>query len=94
MKKKTSAKKLSELLNISPARSMEAIIKADLIAHLTRVMEKSGITHLTLAKKSGLSRSTITGILSGSLQKITIDRVLKIAEALGLVAEIKLKKSA
>ena len=31
MKKKTSGQKLAELLNISPSRGMEAVIKAQLI---------------------------------------------------------------
>jgi hypothetical protein len=32
--------------------------------------------------------------LSGGLQKVTIDRVLRLVEAVGFVAEVKLKKSA
>jgi hypothetical protein len=35
----------------------------------------------------------VTGILSGSLQKVTIDRVLKLIEAVGLVAEVKVKRA-
>jgi hypothetical protein len=36
----------------------------------------------------------VTGILSGSLQKVTIDRVLKLVEAANLVAEVKVKSAA
>ena len=43
--------------------------------------------------KAQLPRSAVTGILSGSLQKVTIDRVLKIIEAVGLTAEIRVKNS-
>jgi hypothetical protein len=35
----------------------------------------------------------VTGILSGSLQKVTIDRVLKLVEAVGLVAEVRVKRA-
>jgi len=45
-------------------------------------------------KKSGLPRSAVTGILSGSLQKVTLDRILKLVEAVGLDAEIKVNKAA
>ena len=38
--------------------------------------------------------SRLTGILSGSLQKVTIDRVLRLVEAAGLVAEVKVKNVA
>ena len=95
MKKKlSSGKQLAEMLNIPVSRGMEAVIKAQLIAGIISAVEKSGITHVELAKRSNLPRSAVTGILSGSLQKITIDRVLKLVEAVGLVAEVKLRKAA
>ena len=94
MMKKTSGYELAKKLGISPARGMEATIKAQLITAIVRVIKSKNITHDALAKKSGLPRSAITGILSGSLQKVTIDRILKLVEALGLVAEVRIKKSA
>jgi len=94
MKKKTSGQKLAELLNISPARGMEAIIKAQLIKGVLEALKKEELTHQELAKRSGLPRSAVTGILTGSLQKVTIDRVLRLVEAVGLVAEIKLRRAA
>lgn len=92
MKRKTSANRLSELLGISPARGMEAVIKAQLISAVLKAAEKEGLTHTELAKRSGLPRSAVTGILSGSLQKITIDRVLKLIEAADLVAEVRVHR--
>jgi predicted XRE-type DNA-binding protein len=94
MKKRTSPAKLASMFKISPARGMEAIIKAQLIAGVLAAVNKAHLTHEELAKRSGLPRSAITGILSGSLQKVTIDRLLKLVEAVGLVAEVKLKKTA
>lgn len=93
MNKKTSQAKLAKMLNISPSRSMEAVIKAQLIAGVVHALEKNKMTHAELALKSGLSRSAVTGILSGSLQNITIDRVFKLVEAVDLVAEVKLRKA-
>jgi len=40
------------------------------------------------------SRSAVTGILSGSLQKVTIDRVLRLVEATGLEADIRVRHAA
>lgn len=94
MKKKTSGQKLAELLNISPSRGMEAVIKAQLINGILEALKKEELTHQELAKRSGLPRSAVTGILTGSLQKVTIDRVLRLVEAVGLVAEIKLRRAA
>jgi predicted XRE-type DNA-binding protein len=92
MKRKVSATRISELLGISQARGMEAVIKAELISAVLKVSEKEKLTHVELAKRSGLPRSAVTGILSGSLQKITIDRVLRLVEAVGLVAEVRTHK--
>ena len=90
--KRTSAAELSRKLGVSPARGMEAVIKAQLIDAVLRVVERQSMTHTELARRSGLSRSAVTGILSGSLQKVTIDRVLRLVEAARLVAEVRVKK--
>ncbi len=92
MKKKTNATRLSDMLGISPARGMEALIKAELISAVLKASEKKHITHAELAKRSGLPRSAVTGILSGSLQRVTIDRVLRLIEAVDLVAEVRVHK--
>jgi predicted XRE-type DNA-binding protein len=94
MKKTTKGINLAKKLKISPARGVEAIIKAKLIAAVLKEVEKQKITHSELAKKSKIPRSAVTGILSGSLQKITIDRILKLVDAVGFDAEIKLHKKA
>ena len=90
--KKANPRHLAGLLGISEFRGMEALIKAQLISAVLKATEKNGITHLELAERSGLPRSAVTGILSGSLQKITIDRLLRLVEAAGLVAEVRVHK--
>jgi len=91
---KTSANQLAKKLKISRHRGLEAVIKAQLTAGITEVIQRQRITHQELAKRSGLSRTTVTGILSGSLQRVSIDRILRLVEAAGLVAEVRLKKAA
>jgi predicted XRE-type DNA-binding protein len=92
--KRTSGGELSKKLGLSPARGMEAVIKAQLIDAVLREAQRQGMTHSELAIRSGLSRSVVTGILSGSLQKVTIDRILRLVEAAKLVAEVKVKSAA
>ena len=92
--KKTSATDLAKQLNISKARGLEAVMKARLITAVLKESERRSLTHAQLSKASGLSRSTVTGILSGSLQKVTIDRVLRLVEAAGLEAEVKVCRAA
>jgi len=59
-----------------------------------REVDRRGLTHAELAAHSGLARSAVTGILSGSLQKVTIDRVLRLVEAAGLEADIRVRRAA
>jgi transcriptional regulator with XRE-family HTH domain len=94
MKKTTSAAALAKKLKISKARSLEAVMKAELIDAILESSKAQGLTHAELAKRSGLARSAVTGILSGSLQHVTLDRVLHLVEAAGLTAEIKIRKAA
>ena len=94
MKRKASADRLAKLLAIPKSRGMEAVLKAQLIAAVLREVDRRGLTHAELAVRAGLPRTAVTGILSGSLQKITIDRVLRLVEAAGLEAEIRVRRAA
>ena len=69
-------------------------MKAQLIAAVVREAGRRRLTHVELAARSGLPRSAVTGILSGSLQKVTIDRVLRLVEADGLEADIRVRRAA
>ena len=94
MKRKTSSKRLARQLNLPASRTSEAVVKAQLIAAVVKEAKRRGLTHAELAKVSGLTRSTVTGILSGSLQRVTIDRVLRLVDAAGLEAEVKVHRAA
>ena len=91
---KTSGPVLSRKLGISAARGMEAVIKAKMISAVLKAVEEQELTHAEIAKRSGVPRSAVTGILSGSMQKVTIDRVLRLVEAVGLVAEVRVRPAA
>jgi len=93
-RKTTSADRLAKLLRVPKSRGLEAIVKARLIAAVLREVERQGLTHVELADRSGLPRSAVTGILSGSLQRTTIDRVLRLVEAAGLEAVIRVRRAA
>ncbi len=92
--KKTSNQGLAQLLGISKSRANEAVIKTKIISAIQKELQTQKITQTELANATKIPRSAITGILSGSLQKITIDRLLRILDALHLTAEIKIKKAA
>ncbi|MSQ47518.1 MAG: helix-turn-helix domain-containing protein [Deltaproteobacteria bacterium] len=94
MKRGSSATQLAQQLGLSKSRGIEAVFKARLIAAVLREVAQQQLTHAQLAERTGLPRGAVTGILSGSLQKITIDRVLRLVEAVGLEPEIRLRRAA
>jgi plasmid maintenance system antidote protein VapI len=94
MKRRSSAVHLAQQLGIPKSRGLEAVMKAQLIAAVLREVTRQHLTHGELAERTGLPRSAVTGILSGSLQKITIDRILRLVEAVGLEPEIKIRRAA
>lgn len=93
-KRKTSPARLAKQLGIPKGRGLEAVLKAQLIAAIVREIGRRDLTHVEVATRSGLPRSAVTGILSGSLQKVTIDRVLRLLEAVGLEASLKVRRAA
>lgn len=92
--KTTSSADLAKKLKISKSRSLESVIKADLITAVLKSAEDQDLTHAEISKRSGLPRSAVTGILSGSLQKVTLDRILRLIEAVGLTVETRVRKVA
>jgi predicted XRE-type DNA-binding protein len=94
MKRRLEAVELARKLRLRRSRGIEAFLKAELIVAVARESKAQRLTHAELARRSKLPRSAVTGILSGSLQRVTLDRILKLVEAVGLVPEIKVKKVA
>ena len=94
MTKKTTTDQLSGMLSIPRTRALEATLKAQLIAAVARQVDRRGLTHAELAHRSGLPRSAVTGILAGSLQRVTIDRLLRLVEAAGLEAALRIRRAA
>jgi predicted XRE-type DNA-binding protein len=96
MKSKTykNAKELAKGLGLSEQDGALADLKANMTKEIIKLIMKKGITHQELANLSGVPRSAVTGIISGSLQKVTIDRLVRILNSLGKTVDFKLKKAA
>ncbi|MFQ5479528.1 MAG: XRE family transcriptional regulator [Candidatus Krumholzibacteriia bacterium] len=94
MTKKTSAATLAADLGILKSRVVEAQMKAKLVAAVAAEVRRRRLTHTQLANHSGLGRTTVTGILSGSLQKVSLGRVLRLVAAAGLEADLRIRRAA
>lgn len=90
----SSVSSFAKGIGVSEARSIESKLKAKLVAAIRREMEKQELSHDQVAKLAGVARTNITGIISGSVTSVTLDRLVRIAAALGLSMDLEIKKSA
>jgi predicted XRE-type DNA-binding protein len=94
MRRKSSAALLARELGIPKSRAIEAQMKAKLTAAIAAEVKRRHLTHANLAERSGLARTTVTGILSGSLQRVSLGRILRLTEAAGLEADVRIRRAA
>jgi predicted XRE-type DNA-binding protein len=90
----SSASAFAESIGVSEARSTESKLKAKLVAAIRREIDRQELSHNKVAKLAGVARTNVTGIISGSVTSVTLDRLVRIAAALGLSMELEIKKSA
>ncbi|MCY4643883.1 MAG: XRE family transcriptional regulator [Bacteriovoracales bacterium] len=90
-------KKMSDLataLKLPPTRGVLAEIKAKLIKEIIKIIKRERLTHQEVSDLSGVPRSAVTGIVNGSLQRVSIERLIRIITALGKAIELKIKSAA
>ena len=93
-KRYKTTKGLALSLGVDPARAAESEMKATLTAAIIREVGNQNLTHQHVADIAGVARTTVTGIINGSLQRLSIDRLLRVVSALGLSVHVSVKKSA
>jgi predicted XRE-type DNA-binding protein len=93
-KRYKSLQDLDENLGVESMRVAEAEVKASLTKAIIREVSKQHLTYQDVAELTGVARTTVTGIINGSLQKVSIDRLLRIISAIGLSVHISVKKTA
>lgn len=93
MKRCQNSKEVAVALGLSSKRGGLAELKADLTKEISKALEVNSLTHQELAERSGVPRSAITGIINGSLQKVTIDRLIRLLFSLDKNIEIKIKRA-
>ncbi|MBC75166.1 MAG: hypothetical protein CME64_04055 [Halobacteriovoraceae bacterium] len=93
-KKYNSVKEIAKDLGLDPKLGELAVLKAELTLEIQNTIQKKGLTHKEVSELSGVPRSSVTGILNGSLQKVTLDRLIRILISMGKSLSIKVKDAA
>ncbi len=90
----SSASDFSASIGVSEQRTVESKLKAKLVAAIRREIDRQDLSHDRVAKLAGVARTNVTGIISGSVTSVTLDRLVRIAAALGLAMDLEIKQSA
>ena len=81
---------LAKLLGLSSGQEARLRIRNDLVLAIYRLIEEQNLTHAAAAKKAGIGRTIITSIVNGNIAKISTDRLLEVADRLGLTIKFKI----
>lgn len=81
-------------LGISPERIGISEMKTKLKQRIVKETLKRNVTSAELADLSGLTRSVVSGIVNGSLQSVSLERLIRLAFAIDLVVELNIRKAA
>jgi predicted XRE-type DNA-binding protein len=87
-------KELFEALGLGEIEAAEAVFRGKLNSDIVDLFKKSNLTHKSIAKRVGTSRTRITALLNRSRSDISTDFMLKVIAALGYTVETKLRKIA
>lgn len=92
--KYNNSKDLAKDLGPDPQVGEIAELKVKLTKEIQKVITKKDLTHQEVSDLSGDLRSAITGVFSGSLQKVTVDRLMRVLASLGKSFSLKIKDAA
>ena len=81
---------LCSLLGLPVSQAPKIEMRRDLIIAIRRTIDVCELTHAKAAKTTNVGRTVITAIVNGNIDKISTDRLINIASALGLDIHLKI----
>ena len=81
-------------LGFPEGEAQNLLLRADLVIHIRRVIEKLGITQAEAAKRASITQPRMNDLVKGRTEKITLDAMVNVAAQLGYVVKLSLKKAA
>jgi len=85
-----SIKELAKVLKVPAAEAGKIEMRTNLAIAICRTVEKKELTHLEVSKKTGMGRTVITAIMNGNTTHISTERLIDIAQSLGLRVTLKI----
>ena len=81
-------------LGFPEGEAQNLLLRADLVIHIRKVIEKLGITQAEAAKRASITQPRMNDLVKGRTEKFTLDAMVNVAAQLGYVVKLSLKKAA
>ena len=81
-------------LGFPEAEAQNLLLRADLVVHIRKIVEKLGLTQAEAAKRAGITQPRMNDLVKGRTQKFTLDALVNVAASLGYSVKLSLKKTA
>lgn len=81
-------------LGFPEAEAQNLLLRADLVVHIRKIVDKLGLTQAEAAKRAGITQPRMNDLVKGRTQKFTLDALVNVAASLGYSVKLSLKKTA
>lgn len=81
-------------LGFPEAEAQNLLLRADLVVHIRKVIDKLGLTQAEAAKRAGITQPRMNNLVKGRTEKFTLDAMVNVASQLGYTVKLSLKKAA
>ena len=80
---------LCKVLGLPKSQAARIEIRRDLVIAIDNKIKAKKLTHEQAAKIAGVGRTVVTAIVNGNIGKISTDRLIEVADRLGLEVHIR-----
>ena len=81
-------------LGFPEAEAQNLLLRADLVVHIRKVIDKLGLTQAEAAKRAGVTQPRMNDLVKGRTEKFTLDAMVNVAAQLGYSVKLTFKKMA
>ena len=81
-------------LGFPEGEAQNLLLRADLVVHIRKVIEKLGVTQAEAAKRASITQPRMNDLIKGRTEKFTLDAMVNVAAQLGYIVKLSLKKAA
>ena len=83
---------IAKAIGLSGAESKEWQVQFSLLKRLQQIVRDEGLTHAEVARRAASSRTRVTAILNGNLDKVSSDLLIRLLGALGYRVRVSVSR--